>query len=565
MLILDRHVPAEAAFAESSKNRNSARWPRRGEDSRLEPHAGPIVKPRFPIALTDVVFTIGSCFARNIEEYLARMGMTVPTLDFAVPPTEIAGRPSAILNKYTPPSVCQEVERAARVIRAASEEERTAILSETLLDVGDGKVIDMELVGLGTVTRERGLQRRREIQELYERAFTSEVVTITFGLIEAWYDNETGRYIQETPPPALVKRFPDRFSFVMLGLDACLEQARRTIDVLNGLGDPKKIIITTSPVPLARTFSGMDILIANTFAKSCLRTMCQMLWQAYDNVDYFPSYEMVVLSKDPAIWQDDLIHVSDAFVGKIVGTLISNYTQGGLSAAGVKKQAWFLMRGGRNTEALELLDGAAAEFADDAAFATLRGMALIMNRQRPAGLPLVLAHAGSADLAVDQALLFTNVLIAIQAHEAAIAILDPALASGRALPRDGAVLTARRALCAAMVGDQETATALISRAVSLNASQPVLGLAGQVALQQNRLDDARRLLTQALEVRAKATEAGVRVAALANTFAALAEVALRQGDRAGAEGYCRDALWHSGDSPRFQPLRNRIEAAAQAA
>jgi tetratricopeptide (TPR) repeat protein len=561
MIGLDSHISATAAFGVSTKNRNSARWPRRSDDSRLEPQANVIIQPRFPIALTDVVFTIGSCFARNIEEYLGRLGMTVPTLDFAVPPTEMSGRPSAILNKYTVPSVRQEVERAARVIGTTSPQDRDKILSETLLDVGDGKVIDMELVGLDAVTRERGLQRRREVHDLFAKAFDSEVVTITFGLIEAWYDNETQRYIQETPPPALVKRFPDRFSFVMLGLDTCLEHARRTISLLNGLGGPKKIIITTSPVPLGRTFSGIDILMANTLAKACLRTMCHMLWNEFDNVDYFPSYEMVVLSKDPEIWQDDLIHVSDHFVGKIVTTLISNYTQGGIAEAGVKHQAWVLMRSRRNAEALPILENAASAYANDAEFQILRGMALIIAHQRASGLSIVREHAGTAQLSIDQALMFTRLLIALDAHDIAIPILDLALSSRRAATRDAAILLALRALCAAALDDDETARSFIVRALEEHQSQTVLTIAGQVALRQSRLDEAHELLTKALGARKNLAQPGARVPTYAKIYESLAELALCQQSWDLAASYCRDALWHGSDNPRFQALSRRIEAA----
>jgi len=171
--------------------------------------------------------------------------MRVPTLDFSVPPSEASGRPSGMLNKYTVPSILQEVDRASRALAAPDDALATAIISEPLRDLGDGTVIDMELVGLAPVSRERGVERRQQIQDLYARAFESEIVTLTFGLVEAWYDHETGRYIQETRPPALLKRFPGRFGFVMLDYQACAEQARRTIEVLNATGAPKKIIITT--------------------------------------------------------------------------------------------------------------------------------------------------------------------------------------------------------------------------------------------------------------------------------------------------------------------------------
>lgn len=325
----DRLVSAERAFQISSAARHAARWPRRGEGSRLEPIADPFVNPRFKFNLGDVVFTIGSCFARNIEEYLGRLGMVVPTLDFSVPPTEVEGRPASILNKYTVPSITQELERAARAVRASTKEERARIIAEPLIDTDDGMVIDMDLVGLRPVTRERGLERRRDVHELFSKAFTAQVVTITFGLVEAWYDRERQVFIQETPRPPMVKRYPGRFAWVSLNFEECLSWAVRAIDAINSIGPEKKIIITTSPVPLFRTFEDRDVLLANSYAKSCLRAVCDHLFHMYSNVDYFPSYEMVILSKDPSVWHDDLGHVQDDFVARIVGKLVDNYVEGG--------------------------------------------------------------------------------------------------------------------------------------------------------------------------------------------------------------------------------------------
>jgi len=41
------------------------------------------------------------------------------------------------------------------------------------------------------------------------------------------------------------------------------------------------------------TFSTMDIVVANTWAKSLLRAVAQEWAAAHSNVDYFPSYEIV--------------------------------------------------------------------------------------------------------------------------------------------------------------------------------------------------------------------------------------------------------------------------------
>ena len=57
------------------------------------------------------------------------------------------------------------------------------------------------------------------------------------------------------------------------------------------------------------TFSTMDIVVANTWAKSLLRAVAQEWASAHPNVDYFPSYEIVQNSDRAVVWEDDLRHV----------------------------------------------------------------------------------------------------------------------------------------------------------------------------------------------------------------------------------------------------------------
>ncbi len=70
----------------------------------------PEVTPSFAIDVDQPIFTIGSCFARNIEDALESAGAQVPAksvvMDFAA---ERGLRPNSVLNKYNIPSVVQEL------------------------------------------------------------------------------------------------------------------------------------------------------------------------------------------------------------------------------------------------------------------------------------------------------------------------------------------------------------------------------------------------------------------------------------------------------------------------
>jgi hypothetical protein len=71
----------------------------------------------------------------------------------------------------------------------------------------------------------------------------------------------------------------------------------------------------------------MDIVVANTWAKSLLRAVAQEWASAHPNVDYFPSYEIVQNSDRAAVWEDDLRHVKGAGAHHIMQLFLQNYLE----------------------------------------------------------------------------------------------------------------------------------------------------------------------------------------------------------------------------------------------
>ena len=49
-----------------------------------------------------------------------------------------------------------------------------------------------------------------------------------------------------------------------------------------------------SPVPLTATATENHVLAATTYSKSTLRAVAGDLYQNFENIDYFPSYEIVI-------------------------------------------------------------------------------------------------------------------------------------------------------------------------------------------------------------------------------------------------------------------------------
>src|SRR5438876_278067 len=75
----------------------------------------PHFQPSFSFSSSATIFTIGSCFARNIEKALIQLGCVVPMLDFKTRPEEWEGGPGDMLNKFTPPNFRSSIQWAADI------------------------------------------------------------------------------------------------------------------------------------------------------------------------------------------------------------------------------------------------------------------------------------------------------------------------------------------------------------------------------------------------------------------------------------------------------------------
>ena len=303
----------------------------------------------FRIQRGEAVFTIGSCFARNIEQHLVALGCRVPMMDLDIPPGEWSGERNGAMNKFHPPAFRQCLEWTAAI------HDKGGVVTwedcrPLAFDLGDGRVFDMDMA-CAPVARERFLERRQHIYEVFSRAFSADCLMMTPGLVEAWRDRTTGLYIHEAPTLKPMLADPERWELEILPYETCLADLLAAIDVVRARNPAVKVLVTTSPVPMSATFSGEDVRIANTYSKSVLRAACGAASFQRPAVDYFPSYECATLSFPPGVWNEDRIHVSSGFVGKIVSHMLDHYLDGVGDAERHHQQARTALNSGAFAEA----------------------------------------------------------------------------------------------------------------------------------------------------------------------------------------------------------------------
>lgn len=318
-----RRISAAAAY-DSLKTNPDGNWPRRDDPANRFAHfADPSFKPRFMLEPGQRIFTIGSCFARSIEKTLASRGFDIPTLGLQVDKTLWSGDPVSILNNYVPPAIAPQIRWAFGM--------EEFDLARHAIEVAAGRYVDPQLTpGVRPVSAEALIKRRNDISAIYRHLASSHVVLITLGLIEAWFDNRSGLYINCAPPKGVVRSDPSRFELHVLDYEGVTRSLTDLVDLL-GRVCPRdhRIILTVSPVPLLATFTGSDVAVANCYSKSVLRAAVEPFVAGHPHIEYFPSYESVVLTDRSIAFADDQVHVQVSMVRFNVDRMINRYVTTG--------------------------------------------------------------------------------------------------------------------------------------------------------------------------------------------------------------------------------------------
>lgn len=307
-------------------------------DSCIRPQPG----AKFPVTVDDIfsvpnmtitpallfepgstVVTIGSCFARNIEEALAGVGFDVPMMRFSVPRSEWDGaRSNGILNRYTSYAIAQLVSWVTDSLESPDEPHDR----EFWIEVDANHGVDMDLGGLAPVSQSRFHDRLSELLEVCATLRTASIVVITLGQTESWVYEPTGLHWSGAPAVPSLRSLWPQTRLVTASVPDVVETMSTTMGLIRRLNPEAQVLLTISPVPATHYWSGTPALRAYWESKLTLWNAAQELVRSHDFAHYFPSFEAVHLT--PGAWQEDRIHVTDAAVRRIVGSLLEANSTG---------------------------------------------------------------------------------------------------------------------------------------------------------------------------------------------------------------------------------------------
>lgn len=284
-----------------------------------------LYQPRFGIDRTTRVATAGSCFAQHIGTYLALAGCTILQAEPA-PKKMPAGK--AKQYGYGLFSARYGNVYTARQLRQLLADAAALQLDPVNVWEKDGRFYDalrpnIEPNGLDSV-EEVLAHRYSHLTRTAAMLRKMDVFVFTLGLTETWIDAETGR-VFPTCPGVIAGQFdPARHKFHNFTMAEVLADLHAVQALLQQFRPGIEMLLTVSPVPLTATAADDHVLAATTYSKSVLRAAAGEFVMTTDDVDYFPSYEIITAPASGGPWfAENMRSVRPEGVEKVMGIFLN--------------------------------------------------------------------------------------------------------------------------------------------------------------------------------------------------------------------------------------------------
>ena len=169
------------------------------------------------------------------------------------------------------------------------------------------------------------VERARQVRDRLEQ---TDVLIMTLGLSEVWYDAQNNEPMWRAVPKRYVD--PSRHKLKVLSVQDTIESFC-TIERLRAQHTPNmKIVYTVSPVRIRATFRPISAVVANTVTKATIRAGLDEFLRSSgcalgETTFYFPAYEIVLHSfVDP--YEVDNKHLQQTVVQRVLATFAQHYT-----------------------------------------------------------------------------------------------------------------------------------------------------------------------------------------------------------------------------------------------
>jgi|GEM_PF-1952223 len=289
-----------------------ARWPTdsAGRD-RLHPIALARIDAPFTLPADASVMVLGDPFAMALATALGARNNPMP----AEERLSVRGVGIPIEAKQTnllTPSAMDAV-----LSRALSPAARGGT-EEGFIDLGNARWLDPLAAPDQPTTLSTLRARRLRLDFVFSTAATVDWVIFIPQSAEAWWDARIGAYVN-VPSEAALTHDPTRFSMHLLDahdVRQALESARERIRMAHK--GTVKFAVGVSPRPIAETFTGEDVLLANERTKSVLVAGARAFADGRSDIAYLPMLETVARSAPSLAFGPDGRTVGARMMGVLV-------------------------------------------------------------------------------------------------------------------------------------------------------------------------------------------------------------------------------------------------------
>ena len=283
------------------------------------------------IASNERVFTMGSCFAREIRFALAELGVLVSprfeTVRLNMAEQRVDRLPEEQhLNYYNTFTIRQEFERFAGIWRQSDDDYWS--VKRNLFGRSVSYQDPYKRLTFGA-DPEKLLSAVSQVNSVIDSGISNaSIFFFTFGMAEVFKKKDNG-LIAGQKPAYLGGGGSTELDFHAIRFVDNYENLEQIRAIIKANNPNARLVVTVSPVPLERTFSGNDIVVANMAGKSMLRACLEEFSDNYDDVTYFPAYEIVSMIGESAFERRDLRHVDQKVVSTIMHGFVSAHVQTG--------------------------------------------------------------------------------------------------------------------------------------------------------------------------------------------------------------------------------------------
>lgn len=262
--------------------------------SHLAPHG--IYKKRWDIDGKSRIATAGSCFAQHISRHLRTNGYQLMDVEPAPALLNSLHYSDLGYNLYSGRygNIYTNRQLLQLVSEVFSNKKVQPIVWEKDGRFYDAKRPTVEAGGFSSID-ELTDSRIYHLQQLKVLFRNMDLLIFTMGLTETWAHKTSGEVVPVAPGVIAGQDEIENYKFLNFSFPDLVSDFEKTMKLLNrNRTKPAQYILTVSPVPLTATASGNHVLQATTYSKSALRAAAGYLFDKYENIDYFPSYEIIM-------------------------------------------------------------------------------------------------------------------------------------------------------------------------------------------------------------------------------------------------------------------------------